>query len=88
MIGGIVGAIGSGQGSSLGNTGPAYGGDTILGDFDMGSGPVVNFGTAAGAGSAAGTTAAAFGGGGMNTTMVVAIAGVIGLALWARSRKK
>ena len=83
MIGGILGAIGSGQGSSLGNTGPAYGGDTVLGDFDMGSGPTVNFGTAAGAGTTAGTTAAA-----MNTTMVVAIAGVIGLALWARSRKK
>lgn len=87
MIGGLIGAVGSGQGASLGNSGPAYGGDTILGDFDMGGGHTINMGTAAGSGAGAGTTAAAFGGGGMNTTMVVAIAGAIGLALWMRSKK-
>ena len=47
-FGALLGNFSGGSGSSYGSAGPATTGDTMTGAMDMGSGPVVNFGTGAG----------------------------------------
>lgn len=84
MIGGLAGAIG--QGGMSNSSGPAAGGDTMMGGFDMG-GHTINFGTGAGAGGGTGTAATLFGGSGISPVVLLGIAGVVGFALWSRSRK-
>lgn len=84
MIGGLMGAVG--QGGMSASSGPAAGGDTAMGGFDMG-GHTINFGTGAGAGGGTGAAAAMFGGSGISPVVLVAVAGVVGFALWSRSRK-
>ena len=80
-IGGLLGGMG-GQGSSFGNP-SSNTGDTMLGDFDMGTGPVVNF---AGAGGTATSSTGMMPAMSPNTVMVVAAVGLVALLVWRRKK--